>query len=110
MLEGQELWIKFSELFFPVYNIKNFDKFSIPFRCIGTDVGNGEAVVMKEGEIVSAIRSSMAIPSVFTAVDYNGKRLIDGGLIRNFPVRDVKRNGRRLCDRQQCGQRPPPLR
>lgn len=93
VLEGQELWIKFSELFFPVYNIKNFDHFSIPFRCIGTDVGNGEAVVMKEGEIVSAIRSSMAIPSVFTAVDYNGKRLIDGGLIRNFPVRDVKEMG-----------------
>lgn len=93
VLEGQELWIKFSELFFPVYNIKDFTKFSIPFACIGTDVGNGEAVVMKEGEVVSAIRSSMAIPSVFTAVDYKGKRLIDGGLVRNFPVRDVKEMG-----------------
>lgn len=93
VLEGQELWIKFSELFFPVYNIKDFSQFSIPFRCIGTDVGTGEAVVMKDGEIVSAIRSSMAIPSVFTAVDYKGKRLIDGGLVRNFPVRDVKEMG-----------------
>ncbi len=93
VLEGQELWLKFSELFFPVYSQKDFSKFSIPFRCIGTDVGTGEAVVMKEGEIISAIRSSMAIPSVFTAVDYNGKKLIDGGLVRNFPVRDVKEMG-----------------
>src|SRR5687768_16390527 len=68
LLQGQELWLKFSELYFPVYAQKDFSRFSIPFRCIGTDVGNGEAVVMKEGEIISAIRSSMAIPSVFTAV------------------------------------------
>lgn len=93
VLQGQELWLKFSELFFPVYNEKDFSKFSIPFRCIGTDVGTGEAVVMKEGEIISAVRSSMAIPSVFTAVDFNGRKLIDGGLVRNFPVKDVKEMG-----------------
>lgn len=93
VLQGQELWLKFSELYFPVYDRKKFSDFSIPFRCIGTDVGTGEAVVMKEGEIISAIRSSMAIPSVFTAVDFNGKKLIDGGIVRNFPVRDVREMG-----------------
>lgn len=93
VLQGQELWLKFSELFFPVYNEKNFSRFSIPFRCIGTDVGTGEAVVMQDGEIIGAIRSSMAIPSVFTAVEFNGKKLIDGGLVRNFPVKDVKEMG-----------------
>lgn len=92
-LEAQELWITLSELFFPVYNIKDFSKFNIPFRCIATDVGNGEAVVLKEGEIVTAIRSSMAIPSVFTAVKHNGTVLVDGGISRNFPVRDVKEMG-----------------
>jgi NTE family protein len=93
LLQGQELWLKFSELYFPVHKQKDFSRFSIPFRCIGTDVGNGEAVVMKEGEIISAIRSSMAIPSVFTAVDFNGRRMVDGGVVRNFPVRDVKEMG-----------------
>jgi NTE family protein len=87
------LWLKFSELFFPVYNVKDFSDFSIPFRCIGTDVGTGDAVVMKHGEIISAVRSSMAIPSVFTAVDFNGRKLIDGGIVRNFPVRDVREMG-----------------
>jgi NTE family protein len=93
LLQGQELWLKFSEWYFPVHQQKDFSRFSIPFRCVGTDVGNGEAIVMKEGEIVSAIRSSMAIPSVFTAVDFNGKRMVDGGIVRNFPVRDVKEMG-----------------
>ncbi len=93
LLEGQELWLKFSELFFPVYNIKDFSKFSIPFRCISTDVGSGEAVVMHKGEVISAVRSSMAIPSFFTAVNYEKGKLIDGGIVRNFPARDVREMG-----------------
>ncbi len=92
-LEAQELWLKLSELYFPVSDIKDFSKFNIPFRGIATDVGNGEAYVLKDGEIISAIRSSMAIPSVFTAVNHNEMVLVDGGISRNFPVRDVKEMG-----------------
>lgn len=93
VLQGQELWLRLSEMLYPVYAQKDFSKFDIPFKCIGTDVGNGEAVVMDKGEITNAIRSSMAIPSFFTAVDYDGKKLVDGGVVRNFPVRDVKEMG-----------------
>jgi NTE family protein len=93
VLQGQELWLKLSEMLYPVYDQKDFSRFSIPFKCIGTDVGNGEAVVMNHGEITSAIRASMAIPSFFTAVEYDGKKLVDGGVVRNFPVRDVKDMG-----------------
>ena len=93
VLQGQELWLKLSEMLYPVYNQKDFSKFNIPFKCIGTDVGNGEAVIMEKGEITSAIRASMAIPSFFTAVEYEDKKLVDGGVVRNFPVRDVKEMG-----------------
>lgn len=48
---------------------------------------------MSKGEIVSAIRASMAIPSLFTAVNFDGKRMVDGGIVRNFPVQDVKQMG-----------------
>jgi NTE family protein len=93
VLEGQELWLKFSELLFPVYKIKNFDSLDIPFKCIATDISTGQAVVLDSGEIVSAVRASMAIPSVFTAVEYNGQLLVDGGIVRNFPVKDVRQMG-----------------
>ncbi|MBC7851130.1 MAG: patatin-like phospholipase family protein [Chitinophagaceae bacterium] len=93
ILESEELWLKFSELFFPVYNVKDFSKFSIPFKCIATDIATGKAVVMDKGEIVSAIRASMAIPSIFTAVDNEEYKLVDGGVVRNFPVEDVKAMG-----------------
>jgi len=93
VLESQELWLKFSELFFPVRNIKDFSKLPRNFSCIAADVATGEAVVYNKGDIVYAVRSSMAIPSVFTAVNYENRKLVDGGVVRNFPVSDAKKMG-----------------
>jgi NTE family protein len=96
VLEGQELWLKFSQLLFPIYKIKRFDSLNIPFKCLATDISTGQAVVLDSGELVSAVRASMAIPSIFTAVEYNGHLLVDGGIVRNFPVKDVREMGAQL--------------
>jgi NTE family protein len=93
IIEGQELWLKFAEIFYPVYNVTDFSKLSIPFKCIGTDLSTGDAVVMDKGNIITSIRASMAIPAVFTPVQYDGKTLVDGGVVNNFPVLDVKKMG-----------------
>jgi NTE family protein len=93
LIESQTLWLTLSELFMPVYDIKDFSKFNIPFKCIATDLSDGKAVVLSDGEIVTAVRSSMAIPSVFTAVEMDSTKLVDGGIIRNFPVTDIKEMG-----------------
>ncbi|MFN8415164.1 MAG: patatin-like phospholipase family protein [Cytophagaceae bacterium] len=93
MIEGEELWLKFFELYAPVRDIKDFNDFSIPFACIGTDVVNGKPVLLNHGEITKAIRSSMAIPSVFSAVNVDSFLLVDGGVVRNFPVQDVRSMG-----------------
>ncbi|MFT3911351.1 MAG: patatin-like phospholipase family protein [Ferruginibacter sp.] len=93
LLDGQELSFKFLELFFPVHNIKDFSKFDIPFKCIASDITTGQAVVLDTGDIVTAIKASTAIPTIFAPVDYNGYKLVDGGLTRNFPVKDVKEMG-----------------
>ena len=93
VIESEELWLKLSELFFPYYRTKDFDQFQRPFRCVATDVISGEPVVLGRGEIVTAIRASMAIPSIFTPVRYQNHRLVDGGIVRNFPVTTVKALG-----------------
>jgi NTE family protein len=93
LIESEELWLTLTQLFAPVYDIKDFSKFNIPFKCIATDLSTGAAVVHSNGEIVTAIRSSMAIPSVFTAVNFDTTKLVDGGIIRNFPVIDIKEMG-----------------
>lgn len=93
VITGQELSTKFSELFFPVYNIRDFNKLKIPFKCMATDLETGDLIVMDTGNIITALRATMAIPSVFSAVTRNNKKLVDGGLVRNFPVKNVKEMG-----------------
>lgn len=92
-IEGQQLWNTLNELFLHTYDITDFRLLNIPFACVATDVERGEAVVMKEGNLVSAIRASMAIPSVFTTVEREGYKLIDGGVVNNFPVAIAKEMG-----------------
>jgi NTE family protein len=93
LIESEELWLTLNKLFLPVYDVKDFSEFDIPFKCIATDLSDGKAVVLSHGEIVTAVRASMAIPSVFTAIDYDSTKLVDGGIIRNFPVVDIKEMG-----------------
>lgn len=92
-IQGQELNSEISKLFFHVYNIHNFNDLPIPFKCMATDLETGKLVVLDTGNIASALRSSMAIPSVFSAVSRDNKKLVDGGLVRNFPVKNVKQMG-----------------
>lgn len=93
LIDGQELSVELSRLTFPVYGIKNFTRLPIPFKCIATDITNGEIVVLDSGNLAEAVRASMAIPSIFTPVKYQNRLLVDGGIVRNFPVEHVKEMG-----------------
>ncbi|MCQ2228638.1 MAG: patatin-like phospholipase family protein [Bacteroidales bacterium] len=93
VFEPQEVILKLEEIFFPVYKTKDFSKLKIPFKCIATDLRDGGAVVLDKGDIAFATRSSMAIPGVFSATKYRNTRLVDGGVVRNFPVQDVRSMG-----------------
>ena len=68
----------------------SFDDLPIPFRCVATDMQNGDAVVLSDGSLAQAVRASMAIPGVFTPVDINGRVLADGGMVQNIPVETVR--------------------
>lgn len=93
VIKGQELNMKFSELFFHVSDIRNFNRFRIPFKCMATDLETGNLVVLDTGNITTALRATMAIPSIFSAVSAGDKKLVDGGVVRNFPVKNVKEMG-----------------
>lgn len=89
LIEGQHLEDKFSELFWPLPSDMNFDSLPIPFHCMAVDVVSGAVVELKSGNIVTAIRSSMAIPTVFAPVEMDSMLLVDGGVARNFPVQEA---------------------
>ena len=68
LIEGQKLSELFSELSWRQAGVDDFSEFPYPFSCIGTDILQGKKVEMNTGDLSSAMRASMAIPSVFTAV------------------------------------------
>lgn len=90
VLEGQNLSLLLSGLTWRTAGIDSFDQFPYPYRCVGTEIINGEIMEFKSGDLAAAMRASMAIPSVFTPVVLDtGKVIVDGGVIRNFPVDEV---------------------
>lgn len=93
LIRGQKLDISMSNLFIPAYNVNNFDELSIPFRCVAVDLIDGSVDVFNSGYLADAVRASMAIPSVFPPKEINGRLYVDGGLIRNFPVPELKEMG-----------------
>jgi len=74
-------------------DIQNFDDLPIPFRCVATDLLTGEAFVLDRGYLTKALRATMAIPGVFTPVEWEGRVLSDGGLVNNLPTDVVKAMG-----------------
>jgi len=90
---GQNFSTLMSQMAFHVHNVDDFNKLPIPFLCVATDIETGEAIVLNKGYLPDAIRASMAIPTVFTPVEIDNHLLVDGGLINNFPVSDVRNMG-----------------
>jgi len=90
LIEGQKLSELFSELTWRQAGVNDFKEFPMPFTCIATDILKGGMVEMNSGDLSSAMRASMAIPSVFTPVIRDSSHiLVDGGVVRNFPVQEV---------------------
>ncbi len=93
LIFGQKITLLFSSLTFPYEHISDFDRFPIPFRCVASDLITGERLVLKHGSLSKAMRATMAIPTVFSAVDWGDSLLVDGGLLDNLPVDVVKEMG-----------------
>ncbi len=64
----------------------NFDSLFVPFRCVASDIDSNKSVVLKNGQLGSAIRASSTYPFYFKPIVLNGKVLFDGGMYNNFPV------------------------
>ncbi len=72
---------------------KKFEDLEIPLSIIAADVHNGEKVIFKKGDVASALRASISIPSIFVPYEYNGRILVDGGVVAPVPVDTVRSMG-----------------
>ncbi len=87
---GKSASEKLNELFYGAEGVENFKKFPKKFALVATDLNTGEGVMIDKGSIATAIRSSLSLPSVFNPVESGERLYVDGGVVRNLPVQDVK--------------------
>ncbi|WP_035659759.1 patatin-like phospholipase family protein [Flavobacterium seoulense] len=76
-----------------VKHVRDFSKLPIPFLCIGTDIETGEQVVLNKGNLARAMIASSAFPSLFSPVEYDDKFLVDGGVVNNYPIDEIRKLG-----------------
>ncbi|NTU53799.1 MAG: patatin-like phospholipase family protein [Chlorobiaceae bacterium] len=65
----------------------------IPLAIVATDICSGNQVVLREGDVASAVMASSSIPGIFRPVEYGQTLLVDGVLTENVPVSPLKEMG-----------------
>lgn len=64
----------------------NFHDTKIPFKAIAYDLTRREELIIDEGNLVDAVRKSIAIPGVIAPVEENERVIIDGGVLNPLPT------------------------
>lgn len=73
-------------------NIKfqNLEELPIPLKIVATDLDNGKSVVFDKGNLHHRVMASACVPIIFTPVDIDGTKYVDGGIFKNFPVSTIR--------------------
>jgi NTE family protein len=65
----------------------------VPVHLVATDLLSGEEVLLSEGDAVSAVLASSAVPAVLPPVRRDGRTLVDGGLADNAGISQAVAHG-----------------
>lgn len=66
--------------------IRRLERTTIPLHVEATDLLSGQSVLLSQGDIVTSLLASAAIPGVFPPVRIGGRELIDGGVAEYAPI------------------------
>jgi NTE family protein len=93
LIQGQRLTQTLRLETLPVAAVEDFDELPTPYRAVAADLETGARVVLKSGDLTSAMRASMSTPGVFVPIEIGGRLLVDGGIVENLPVDVAKAMG-----------------
>ncbi|MBN2162507.1 MAG: patatin-like phospholipase family protein [Pontiellaceae bacterium] len=82
LLKGEKLL----SFLYDQMKIETFEELSIPLKVVATDFWRREQVVFESGDLLPAVRASMALPYIFAPVTDGERVLVDGGLVNNVPL------------------------
>jgi len=91
--KGQNTYDLFTRLLYDYRFEMDFNDLPIPFLCIATDIEKGEQIVFNKGNLAQAIVASGAFPTIFSPLEIDGKYLLDGGIVNNYPINEVRKMG-----------------
>ena len=84
---------KAAQLVRKALNNADFLDLMIPTYLVGVDILNEEEVIFETGNVTDAVRSSIAIPALFSPFKHQGRWMVDGGLLNPVPVDVLLRKG-----------------
>jgi len=87
---GEKIKLFFNHLVRADLGERNIEHLPLPLSLLATDIGTGERVAMRSGNLTTAMRASMSVPGVIAPVHRDGRKLVDGGLVDNVPVQEVR--------------------
>jgi NTE family protein len=64
---------------------RTFEELQIPLKIVATNFWDRRPVVFASGNLITAIRTSMAMPAIFEPVILNNAVLVDGGAVNPLP-------------------------
>ncbi len=73
------------------YGSRLIEDLWIPFFCVSTNLSSAEKTIHQRGSLWRSVRASMSIPGVFLPVLVDGDILVDGGVIDNYPVKEMRK-------------------
>jgi NTE family protein len=85
IMNGNEVIKIFKEL----TDIRTFEELEIPLTTVATDIINNKKIESNKGDIINAIKASIAIPGVLTPTYVNENLCVDGGLIDPVPLQSI---------------------
>lgn len=74
---------------------KTFKDLKIPLAIAAVDLKTGEEIIFQEGPLFEAVRASIALPGLFTPLEFQSRVLVDGGLLLPMPVAACRKLGAR---------------
>jgi NTE family protein len=66
--------------------VQRFEDLQIPLTLVATDLEASESVYFSQGELLPPLLGSAAVPIMYRPIAYQGRQLVDGGLLNNLPV------------------------
>ena len=70
-----------------------FDQLKLPLALVAVDLETGEEVVIRDGSVVEGVLATTALPIIFPPLRWNGRWLVDGGMLNPLPFDVVRRMG-----------------